>query len=148
MPRDAADRRRSWTLRLGLWTAALSGVALLAPTYVAARQAGDPALACIDAHVRPGHSTPYLEDPDRARLDWLSGSVECEWDRPRGTVAVEHSFGGDAVRFGSRVGLGLGVGVALMGVLTPRNARCSGFGKSRTPNDVSRAAAHPPPRIP
>lgn len=135
MHASASSRERRWIRRAGVAAIAVCGPLMLAPTYIAAKQSGDPILACLDVHTLAGGALPLADQPDRAHFDWANGSVECSWDLPAGLYQVEHNFGGAALRLGSRLGVGVGLGLLVSSFLVAR--RYEDGGRER-PGEYSR----------
>ncbi|TFH72145.1 hypothetical protein [Cellulomonas sp. HD19AZ1] len=112
-------RSQVWAMRGGAALAALCVVLSLAPTYVAAHQAGDPRLACLDVHIALGEEVPSDDLPTAARFDWSRGTLECSWDFSSGPFTTEHTLGDGTLHVVSQIGIGLGTGIAVTGLALP-----------------------------
>lgn len=108
-------RLARYQTRLGVALVLVCAVLLLAPTYIQAKQSGDPALACSDLSRMRGETPLFLTQP-QGRFDWLDGTVTCTWHRASGTYRTEMVLGGDAQRLLPRAGAGLGLGLLLSGL--------------------------------
>jgi hypothetical protein len=120
--------QRLWRLVAALGLVAVSPVAFVAPTFVAARSAGDPYTACVERPLPAGYPVRDLDQPTEAEIDWFGGLLTCDWGPLEGEVyRTVFILGSTQQRALSSVLFGAGVAAAIASALgLARVGRASG----------------------
>ena len=110
-------RGQGFCATTGLLLAALAVPLFFAPTYVALKAGNGSVGTCIEHELPAGYPVKDLDQPARATVDNIAGTLTCEWGPYRGQMYVSvFRLGPPGLRAASAATFGGGLCLAMLSV--------------------------------